>query len=348
MAVRKKHGSWYVIYPVGRKASGQIRYTEKKVGKYKRQAYELDEMLRADFKKRELLGIDHEQQKPMSFAELANWYVELPKVQARKSYSDIRRITLKLKEHFGEYFLDDITPSMVEKYQAKREKEVKRATVNRYLATLKRMFNLAVREGYVDKNPVWKVEMYKESPRKRAISYEEFEALLSHLPEHTADIVTVAYYTGMRRGEILSLKWNRVNLAKRLVYLEKTKNDEPRTIYLNDEVMEIFRRLLFKHPEYVFTYDGKPISNFRRSFNRACRLAGIKDFRFHDLRRCCRTNLRKAGVDPSVSMRILGHKTVQAHEIYNAVDIDDIEDAYAKLAESLAIVRPGGKEVVAP
>ena len=117
--------------------------------------------------------------------------------------------------------------------------------------------------------------------------------------------------------------------------------------YLNDEVMEVFRRRLFKHPEYVFTYDGKPISNFRRSFNRACRLAGIEDFRFHDLRRCCRTNLRKAGVDPSVSMRILGHRTVQAHEIYNAVDIDDIEDAYAKLAESLAIVRRGEIEAMA-
>lgn len=202
MAVRKRVENWYVTYPVGRKPNGKIRYTEKKVGKYKRQAIEMDEMLRSEFRKREILGLNHEKKERMSFTELADWYVELPKVQARKSYSDIKRIALKLKDYFGQYFLDDITPSMVEKYQATRLKEVKPATVNRYPATLKRMFNLAIREGYVEKNPVWRVEMSKEKPRDRVISYEEFETLVFHLPEHTADIVTVAYYTGMRRGGI--------------------------------------------------------------------------------------------------------------------------------------------------
>lgn len=339
MAVRKRVENWYVTYPVGRKPNGKIRYTEKKVGKYKRQAIEMDEMLRSEFRKREILGLNHEKKERMSFTELADWYVELPKVQARKSYSDIKRIALKLKDYFGQYFLDDITPSMVEKYQATRLKEVKPATVNRYPATLKRMFNLAIREGYVEKNPVWRVEMSKEKPRDRVISYEEFETLVFHLPEHTADIVTVAYYTGMRRGEIISLKRDQVNFAERVVRLDETKNMEPREVYLNDEALEVFRRRRFQHSEYVFTYKGKPITNIRRSFNRACQLAGIVDFRFHDLRRCCRTNLRKAGVDPSVSMKMLGHKTVQAHEIYNAVDREDAIDAYAKVAASLAIVR---------
>lgn len=348
MAVRKRYGSWYVIYPVGKKANGRIKYAEKKVGKYKRQADELDEMLRSEFKKRELLGIKHDQKQRMSFIELVDWYVELPKVKARKSYSDIRRMALKLKDYFGQYLLDDITPSMVEKYQIRRVKEVKPATVNRYLATLKRMFNLAVREGYTDRNPVWKVEMFKEKPRDRVISHEEFETLISHLPDHTAELVTVAYYTGMRRGEIISLKWNQVNLAEKVVFLEETKNEEPRSVYLNGEALNVFRRCRFKHPEYVFTYKGKPITNIRRSFNRACQLAGIEDFRFHDLRRCCRTNLRKAGVDQSVSMKMLGHKTVQAHEIYNTVDKKDAMDAYTKLAKSLAIVRRSGNETMAP
>ena len=209
-------------------------------------------------------------------------------------------------------------------------------------------FSLAMRESFVEKNPVWKVEMFKEKPRDRVISYEEFETLISYLPDHTVDIVTVAYYTGMRRGEILSLKWNQVNLAERVVFLEETKNEEPRSVYLNDEALEVFRRCRFQHPEYVFTYKGKPVTNIRRSFNRACQLAGIEDFRFHDLRRCCRTNLRKAGVDQSVSMKMLGHKTVQAHEIYNTVDKKDAMDAYTKLAESLAIVRRSGNEAIVP
>jgi len=335
MAVRKRYGNWYVIYPVARKAGGQIKYAEKKVGKYKRQAGELDEMLRSEFKKRELLGIKHDQKQRMSFTELADWYVELPKVKTRKSYSDIRRMALKLKDYFVEYLVDDITPSLVEKYQAERVREVKPATVNRYLATLKRMFNLAVREGYMDRNPVWKVEMYKEKPRDRVISHDEFHTLISYMPKHTADITTVAYYSGMRLGEILSLRWNQVNLAERLVYLEETKNDEPRKVYLNDELMEIFRSHRFQHKEYVFTYEGKPITTLKRSFKRACREAGIQDFRFHDLRRCFRTNLRKAGVEQTVSMRMLGHRSIQAHEIYNAFDREDLENAYGKLAQHL-------------
>jgi integrase len=179
------------------------------------------------------------------------------------------------------------------------------------------------------------VELYKEKPRDRVISLEEFETLTSHMPEHTADITTVAYYSGMRKGEILSLKWGQVNLAERLVYLEETKNDEPRKVYLDERLMEIFRRSRFQHPKYVFIYDGQPIRDIRRSFKRACRLADIGDFRFHDLRRCFRTNLRKAGVDQSVSMKMLGHKTLQAHEIYNATDRDDAMDAYGKLARYL-------------
>ena len=73
----------------------------------------MDEMLRSEFRRREMLGIGHEKKKRMSFAELADWYVQLPKVQARRSYSDIKRIALKLKDYFGQYFLDDIMPSMV-------------------------------------------------------------------------------------------------------------------------------------------------------------------------------------------------------------------------------------------
>jgi len=335
MAVRKRYENWYVIYPVGRKANGQIKYAEKKVGKYKRQADELDEMLRSEFKKRELLGIKHDQKQRMSFTELTDWYVELPKVKTRKSYRDIRRMALKLRDYFDEYLLDDITPSMVERYQVEKSKDVKPATVNRYLATLKRMFNLAVREGYAEKNPVWKVELYKEKPRDRVISHDEFHTLISHMPEHTADITTVAYYSGMRKGEILSLKWSQVNLAERLAYLEETKNDEPRKVYLDERLVEIFRRSRFQHSEYVFTYDGRPIRDVRRSFKRACRLADIGDFRFHDLRRCFRTNLRKAGVEQTVSMRMLGHRSIQAHEIYNAFDREDFENAYGKLAQHL-------------
>ena len=221
------------------------------------------------------------------------------------------------------------------------KKAYKPATVNRMLALMKRIYNLAIREDMVEKNPCFKVSMLPENnARDRVISHAEYQAIVSHLPKHAEDIVAVAYYTGMRSGEIFKLTWDRVNLKEGYIDLtaDDTKTSEPRRIYLNKTLLEIFSNVgkirRIKH-QNVFTYRGNPLISIRSSFQDACKKAGIKDFHFHDLRHTFNTIMRKAGVDRSVIMKITGHKTMAMFERYNTVDSADARSAMTQFETHL-------------
>ncbi|MBF0509518.1 MAG: site-specific integrase, partial [Deltaproteobacteria bacterium] len=167
-------------------------------------------------------------------------------------------------------------------------------------------------------------------------SQDEFDRLLDELPIHAMDIVQTAYYTGMRAGEIFNLTWDKVDLEKGVIQLEAedTKTNQPRLIYLHEEVLAILSRLSQVRPtdhDYVFTYEGLPIKSIKTCFNKACYRAGIDDFRFHDLRHTFNTLMRKAGVSKSVIMQLTGHKTDAMFHRYDTVDEADARDALVKL-----------------
>jgi integrase len=92
----------------------------------------------------------------------------------------------------------------------------------------------------------------------------------------------------------------------------------------------------------VFTYGGRPIKGIRTAFLRACRQAGLQDFRFHDLRHTFNTNMRKAGVPQSVIMKMTGHKAAAMFKRYNTVDLEDGQEACRKLDEYLGHGRQPG------
>jgi integrase len=279
-----------------------------------------------------------------TFGELMAWYLELPVAKKKRSYTSDVEKSKPLVTYFGKMAADKIKPSMVESFQDRMLKSKHRfrskyrpATVNRIVALMKRVFNLAIREDMVLKNPCWKVTMLKEdNKRDRILSAEEFKQLLAQLPGYLNPIVSLAYYTGMRRGEILRLTWKRVNMQEGYLNLEPedTKNSEPRRIYFNEILWEIFRRARkvrnLKH-DYVFTYRGKPIKEFRQGFNKALKRAGIENFHFHDMRHTFNTNMRKAGVDQTVIMKLTGHKTLSMFNRYNTVDQEDAVGAMKRL-----------------
>jgi integrase len=190
-----------------------------------------------------------------------------------------------------------------------------------------------------------KVEFLDEqNERNRIISHEEYENLVNALPEYAADVVKVAYWTGMRSGEIFGLTWNRVNLKKRLINLEPkdTKTKEPRTIRLNNKLMELFTRRarvrsIVHNRVFTFPRNNRPLTTIRHSFRRACQEVGIEDFRPHDLRHTFNTNMRKAGVPESVIMKMTGHRSRAMFDRYNTVSREDAQLALDKLDEYLKI-----------
>jgi integrase len=273
-----------------------------------------------------------------TFKDLAQWYLELAEVKAKRSFDRDQLSLKRLQQSFGNLLLKDITPAKVEAYKQKRLSDAsgrtpqyltKPATVNRELACLKTIFTKAQRNGKAERNPIQGVKLLKENnERDMVLSSEEFTKLLAYCPDHLKAIVKVAYYTGMRQGEILGLTWDRVDLKTGFIHLspEDTKTNDGRLVPLSLELVEMLKAFPKGPPTApVFTYGGRPITAVRRSFDSACKKAGIKDFTFHDLRHTFINNKRQEGHDYFRIMAATGHKTMSVFKRYNTVSREELK-----------------------
>ncbi|MGD8764477.1 MAG: site-specific integrase [Desulfobacteraceae bacterium] len=183
--------------------------------------------------------------------------------------------------------------------------------------------------------------MLKENNvRKGFFEHGDFLALRDALPSYLKGFVTFGYKFGWRFSEIAGLTWSQVDLAQGIVRLEvgETKNDDARTVYLDDELNEIFRRQWESRKEnkklvpYVFTNkDGEGrIKDFRGAWNAACKKAGIGKRLFHDFRRTAVRNMIRSGIPERVAMMISGHKTRSVFDRYNIVSDADLKIAAQK------------------
>jgi len=339
----KPYGPFIVQYPYSiDPLTGRTKYTTITAGFSIRAAQKVHMQKILEWERKKSRGCATH--KDYLFRELAAWYLDLPRTRKIRSYQKLKRHTLLLAQHFGAMRAQDIKPHMVEAYQHKRLNDLNRwgreyrpASINREVEVMRRIFNLAIREEMVERNPCFKVSRLPENNvRDRILSPEEYTRLIVALPQHAADIVTVGYFTGMRFGEIVNLTWDRVNLREGYINLraEDTKTREPRKVYFVPQVREVLERLrkvkALAH-SFVFMYQGKPIKRIKKTLQTALEKTGITGFTFHDLRHTFTTNMRKAGVDRTVIMKFTGHKTLSMFLRYSSVDGNDAREAVAKL-----------------
>lgn len=170
------------------------------------------------------------------FKELAEQY--LVWAERQRSFRSKKGFIEILKERFGHYPLRRFNTMMLEQYQTEKMQNNKPATVNRHLATIKHMFSKAVEWNMVEEEVlkrVRRVKLLEENNRRlRYLSKEECQELISNCDQHLKPIVITALNTGMRKGEILSLRWDNVDLKHGFILLDKTKNGERREIPIND------------------------------------------------------------------------------------------------------------------
>jgi integrase len=233
-----------------------------------------------------------------------------------KSLKERRCRIKQLTAEFGNLPLSAFDTKVVKLFKAERLKVNKAATVNRMLALLKHMFREAVEDEMVSEEVLYKIRKVKlvaeNNRRLRYLSREECQTLIEACSPHLKPIVITALNTGMRKGGILSLKWEQIDLKHGFVLLNVTKNGERREIPINST----FRAILEAIPhgpesEYVFTdRNGRPFKEVKKSFETARRRAGILDFRFHDLRHTFASHLVMAGIDITTVKELLGHKTL--------------------------------------
>jgi integrase len=257
-----------------------------------------------------------------------------------------------LKRHFKERLLSHIGVRDVEEFLAARRADVKTATANRSLTVLKHMLRKAVEWGYAASNPAAGFKPEKERNRREFfLTADQADELLEKTPEHIRPLVVAALHTGARRGELLGLTWQDVDLDRRLVTFRDTKNGEDRTVRMSETLTATLRRLpsrLQGGPVFRSS-EGKALepAAFRKDFEAAAKGAGLKGFRFHDLRHSAASFLVQAGVPLNTVREILGHKSITMTLRYAHLAPEHQEDA-AKAMDRLHASRSAKAGAPAP
>ncbi len=157
-----------------------------------------------------------------------------------------------------------------------------------------------------------------EVERDRWLTRAEADRLIRCCAPHLAALVRYALATGCRASEITGLEWERVDLARKTAWLNQTKNGTPRGVPLNVDAVEVLREQIGKHPRFVFTHRGEPIrwELTNSGWHAALKRAGIKDFRFHDLRHTWASWHRQAGTSCDELKDLGGWKSRQMVDRY--------------------------------
>ncbi len=324
------------------KATWQIDYIDPD-GKRIRQMFKRKKEAEAELAKRVAMiaegrYLDVKKEYTTTLKELAERYKE--NFQDQASYKTFKRYAIEsIIDYFGENTtLSRIRYLEIETFRNHLKRKLtrggtirKEASVNKEMACLRHMLNKAVQWDLMEVNPFEKgksLRMKENNQRLRFLSHDEITRLRDASTPYLRNIVDCALNTGMRKGEILSLKWSQ--LRNGTIYLRKTKTDNPRQIPINDALQIVFdklkthgepvnvkridgKKVLIQKPktDHIFTYQGKPMKNVRKSFMKALKKAGIENFRFHDLRHTFASHLVMKGAIIKDVQELLGHKDLK-------------------------------------
>lgn len=317
--------------------------------------YARDADAKRKVQKRENRIFDIKPEAKMTFKELTDWYLGLEKIKSMAYFPTLKIYLNKFNSEFGNTIVSQIKTADLENLQAKRKAEGKAdSTVDQEIAAARVVINKGFDNDLVGGDTlkafrkVKKLLKRNSNARDMILSPQQFQALLDAAPPHLLAILATAFYTGMTKGEILTLTWPKVDLKNRVIRLDAqdTKDRNARNVPICKELYDILKKIpKAVHTDHVFLYKGKPVRDIRTGLKKACKGACISygrnkrgGFVFHDLRHCFNTYMRKAGVAEPVIMGITGHSTREMFDRYNKVDEEDIKHAVNLMKAFLARV----------
>ncbi|MBN2209555.1 MAG: site-specific integrase [Candidatus Coatesbacteria bacterium] len=318
---------WWISYSL----NGQ-RVRESTKTESKKLALQILSERRAQIAKGEFLGT--REPGNMTISQLL-YDKYLPWSQSAKALKTHRRDTslaANLCEELGNRRAADVTLEDLEIYrQKRRDAGAKPASCNREVGMLRHAFNKAIQWGLLKDNPAARVKSFKEKSRIRFLGRDEQSKLLQACRQSEQPLlfplVSLALLTGLRAGELYNLEWRDIDIARGSLAVRGGKGDKDRTVPLNRQAIAVLESMDRK-ADRVFS-----IASVKRSFGTALRRAGIKGFRFHDLRRTFATNLASAGVDLTTIKRILGHSQFSATLMYLSTSAEHLRSAVDRLPD---------------
>lgn len=298
----------------------------------------------------------------MTFADLATYferhylkpaeYVDDRKVDGVRSVGPAKSAVNALRDYFGKRRLQGIRYSDLRAYRAARlrtpvlrgnesaGRQRSIASVNRELSKLRRMFSIAQREGWIKQNPFAAgeslISLADEKKRERILTGDEERRLLSACVgprAHLRPILICAIDTGMRRGEIISLRWSDVDFEHRLILIQafNAKTARAREVSMTIRLTRELEALWEQSPKDARQRVFGILDNVKRSFTAARNAAGLPDVRFHDLRHTAATRLVSLHIPLAEVSRQLGHSNPSTTFRYVNRTLDTARRASAAL-----------------
>jgi len=312
MGVYQRGDSWYIDFYYGGK-----RYTECVGAVTKTVAKE-----KLLLKKREVITGEYKPKIVKTpFEKFKEEYLKYSLANKKPRTAQRDGVSLKpLEDFFKGKFLSEIHPFLIEKYKQKRKEDgVTTRTINIEMACLRHMFNMAMKWGKAQKNPLKDVKFFKEPEAKdRILSPEEEIKLLdairsSRKGQHLEAIITTGILSGMRKSELLGLEWSNVDFGTRIITVEGTKSGYIRKIPMSSKLTEILQDVRKKScSEYVFSDgEGKPFKEVRTSLKNALKKAGIEGVTLHTLRHTYGSRLGMLGTDVKTIQELMGHRDIK-------------------------------------
>ncbi len=329
MGVYQRNGWWWVDYyePDGRRR-------RKKISPEKRTALATLRDIQSKIARGEYLGLREEQ---TTFREAWEryWPTAKPTLSERERSRTEQIFRQHLLPRFGGRKLKALSRQEGEEYVAERATVAAPATANKELTRLRHFLGRCVAWRLLRENPCKGVKKLKESPpRVRYLVPEQIYRLRLNCEIHSPElphIVALAMNTGMRRGELLALTLADVNEEARSITLRHTKSGEMRTVPLNTDARKALQCLTKPQDPLAPLFPGWTPNRLTMAFRRACRRAGVGNFRLHDLRHHAASWMAMRGVNQRAIMTILGHKDPRMTMRYQHLSTEALQEAVSVL-----------------
>jgi len=296
----------------------------------KREAQEYHDRLKASLWEQSRLG-----RKPRrTWDEAAlKWLQE--KKGVKRTYSEDVRYIRWWTQFLRGKFLDEITRDLVDEILTKHKANVSDRTRDLHVAIIRSILRRAKREWvWIDSVPAFRTYERNKRGRVRWLTEEQVRKLLRELPPHIRPAMLFSLATGLRMGNVLGLKWSDIdgNVAR----IERTKNDEPLTVPLNNLARAVLAHVQGQCPTHVFGYRGRPLKRVNaRAWRNALRRAGIENFRWHDLRHTWASWLRQKGVPTWALQGLAGWKSESMANRYAHINVDHLRP-FASVLDTLS------------
>lgn len=274
--------------------------------------------------------------------EYCKRYLEYSKNDKENTFLSKISTVKTIIKYIGNYKLDKITKFIIEKYRIERKQNdsVKDATANLHLAILCHIFNNAISEGIVDKNPCREVRRYKiEQIRDRVLTGEEIAIILERLAGKDRLMVLIGLLVGFRLNEMLKLEKRDLDFSKNIITILQSKTGKlisnPMSNFLSQELYEYKQKCTGERLFDDRKVDIHLIREYSEYFSKLFKSLGIDNFTYHNLRHCFTTFQSDSGADAFTTQSLLGHSSLAQTAKYTHKQIQSKRIAVESMTEHI-------------